>query len=263
MTRITLALISLNLFFLVKISANPVISEFMASNSSTLPDEDGDFSDWIEISNPSNESIDLGGYHLTDDIDDPQKWTFPRITLRANSRIIIFASGKDRTNPLSPLHTDFELNAKGEYLALTSKDDKKVLTEFSPIFPTQTEDQSFGTSSFTSNIPEYFISNTNSQNEASYLVPSSEEELPSDWNKLEPQFDINSWPTGINGLGWESNNGTLQDLVQTEIRDQMRGINSSGFFRFTFNFDPQDRQLRTLILKTRIDDEIDLPPLFI
>ena len=254
MTRITLALISLNLFFLVKISANPVISEFMASNSSTLPDEDGDFSDWIEILNPSNESIDLGGYHLTDDIDDPQKWTFPRITLRANSRIIIFASGKDRTNPLSPLHTDFELNAKGEYLALASKDGKTVLTEFSPIFPTQTEDQSFGTSSFTSNIPEYFISNSNSQNEASYLVPSSEVELPSDWNKLEPQFDINSWPTGINGLGWESNNGTLQDLVQTEIRDQMRGINSSGFFRFTFNFDPLDRQLRTLILKTRIDD---------
>ena len=226
----------------------------MASNSSTLPDEDGDFSDWIEISNPSNESIDLGGYHLTDDIDDPQKWTFPRINLRANSRIIIFASGKDRTNPLSPLHTDFELNAKGEYLALASKDGKTVLTEFSPIFPTQTEDQSFGTSSFTSNIPEYFISNTNSQDEVSYLVPSSEVELPSDWNKLEPQFDINSWPTGINGLGWESNNGTLQDLVQTEIRDQMRGINSSGFFRFTFNFDPQDRQLKTLILKTRIDD---------
>ena len=254
MIRIIISLISLNLFILVKISANPVISEFMASNSSTLPDEDGDFSDWIEISNTSNEPIDLGGYHLTDSNNDPQKWTFPRITLRANSKIIVFASGKDRTNPESPLHTDFELNAKGEYLALVSKNGETILTEYSPIFPTQTEDQTYGTSSFTSNIPEYFISNTAGQNEASYLIPSLEDELPNDWNQLETQFDTNSWSTGINGLGWESNNGTLRDLVQTELREEMRGINSSGFFRFTFNFNPQDRQLKTLILKTRIDD---------
>ena len=136
---------------------NPIISEFMASNSTVLPDEDGDFSDWIEISNPTNNPIDLGGYHLTDDDDDPEKWTFPRISLPANSSIIVFASGKDRTDAKSPLHTDFELNAKGEYLALISKDNKTILTEFSPVFPTQNEDQSYGTSSFTSNIPENFI----------------------------------------------------------------------------------------------------------
>ncbi len=32
--------------------AAPLITEFMASNDSTLADEDGDFSDWIEIHNP-------------------------------------------------------------------------------------------------------------------------------------------------------------------------------------------------------------------
>ena len=31
----------------------------MASNSTVLPDEDGDFSDWIEISNPTDDPIDL------------------------------------------------------------------------------------------------------------------------------------------------------------------------------------------------------------
>ena len=214
---------------------NPIISEFMASNSTVLPDEDGDFSDWIEISNPTNNPIDLGGYHLTDDGDDPEKWTFPRISLPANSSIIVFASGKDRTDAKSPLHTDFELNAKGEYLALISKDNKTILTEFSPVFPTQNEDQSYGTSSFTSNIPENFIA---SENKAQYLVPNNEDALPNDWNQLNPTFDLSTWSSGTNGLGWESNNGTLNSLIRTNIRDKMRSINASGFFRFNFNFEP-------------------------
>ena len=34
----------------------------------------------------------------------------------------------------------------------------------------------------------------------------------------------------------------------------MRSVNASGFFRFEFNFSPQDRELKTLSLKTRVDD---------
>ena len=223
----------------------------MASNSTVLPDEDGDFSDWIEISNPTDDPIDLGGYHLTDKAQNPKRWTFPRIILQANSKLIVFASGKDRADPQSPLHTDFELYAKGEYLALVSNDGKTVLSEFSPVFPNQNEDQSYGTSSFTSNIPEYFISDAN---EAHYIIPTKQDELPNDWNQLNPSFNLNSWQKGRNGLGWESNNGTLTSLVRTNLRDQMRSVNASGFFRFEFNFSPQDRELKTLLLKTRVDD---------
>ena len=148
-------------FFTVQLDAGPVISEFMASNDSTVPDEDGEFSDWIEIINEGNESNDIGGYHLTDDEDDLTKWTFPRIVMAPNSRIIIFASGKDRTDPESPLHTDFELNAKGEYLALIAPDGTTRITEFSPAFPSQNEDQSYGISSFGNIVPNKLIS-TNS-----------------------------------------------------------------------------------------------------
>ena len=161
----------------------------MASNSTVLPDEDGDFSDWIEISNPTDDPIDLGGYHLTDKAENPKRWTFPRIILQANSKLIVFASGKDRADPQSPLHTDFELYAKGEYLALVSNDGKTVLSEFSPVFPNQNEDQSYGTSSFTSNIPEYFISD---DDEAHYIIPTKQDELPDDWNQLNPSFNLNS-----------------------------------------------------------------------
>ena len=123
------------IFSTIQLNAELAISEFMASNDSTVPDEDGEFTDWIEIINEGNEPTDLGGYHLTDNEDDLTQWTFPRIIMAPNSRIIVFASGKDRTDPESPLHTDFELNAKGEYLALVSPDGIKKITEFSPTFP--------------------------------------------------------------------------------------------------------------------------------
>ncbi|MDB4562949.1 lamin tail domain-containing protein, partial [Akkermansiaceae bacterium] len=44
--------------------AAPIISEFMASNSGTINDEDGDSSDWIEIHNPDASPVDLDGYRL-------------------------------------------------------------------------------------------------------------------------------------------------------------------------------------------------------
>ncbi|MGB0775041.1 MAG: hypothetical protein ACPGUY_04300 [Akkermansiaceae bacterium] len=39
--------------------ADPVISEFMASNSNGLQDEDGDNEDWIEVFNPDATSVNL------------------------------------------------------------------------------------------------------------------------------------------------------------------------------------------------------------
>ncbi len=64
-------------------AANPVISEFMAKNSSTLADGNGNFSDWIEITNQGDASINLQGWHLTDDLTKPGAWTFPSYNLTA------------------------------------------------------------------------------------------------------------------------------------------------------------------------------------
>ena len=58
-----------------------MITEFMAANDSVLRDEDGDFSDWIELRNPTNEPIDLEGWSLTDDADDLAKWALPAVYL--------------------------------------------------------------------------------------------------------------------------------------------------------------------------------------
>ena len=63
-----------SLVMVVSAAAEPVISEFMASNDATLPDGDGVFSDWIEIHNPDPDDADLAGWALR---DEDNTWFFP------------------------------------------------------------------------------------------------------------------------------------------------------------------------------------------
>ena len=53
------------------------ITEFMASNTQTLMDEDGDSSDWIELQNTSGNGVNLLNWALTDSASHPAKWLFP------------------------------------------------------------------------------------------------------------------------------------------------------------------------------------------
>lgn len=126
--------------------AAPVISEFMASNETTLADEDGDFMDWIEIYNPDDEEVDLGGYFLTDDALIPNRWQFPPTILGPGEWLVVFASGKDRD--VGELHTDFKLSAGGEYLGLVAPDGVTVVSDFGEQYPPQFEDESFGAGDF-------------------------------------------------------------------------------------------------------------------
>ena len=123
-------------------AADLVISEILASNNDNIQDEDGDYSDWIEIWNTGSEPVNLGGLSLTDDPAVPAKWTFPSLLLPADEYIVIFASDKDRVDPGGVLHTNFGLNAGGEYVGLA--DGTTVLSEYSPEYPAQTPDRSYG-----------------------------------------------------------------------------------------------------------------------
>ena len=119
------------------LSAQPLISEFMASNDLTIADGDGKFSDWIEVSNPTAAPIDFDGWHLTDDADNLDKWTFPAVTLAPGEFLVVFASGQaveDYVDPAGYLHTDFKLSSEGEYLALTDPYNT-VIHEYALSFP--------------------------------------------------------------------------------------------------------------------------------
>ncbi|MFB6318814.1 lamin tail domain-containing protein [Saccharicrinis sp. FJH54] len=119
------------------------INEFLALNQTSITDEDGDFSDWIEIYNPSAEAVNLQEWALTDESADLRKWIFPDYTLEPDDYLVVFASGKDRRDPSGELHTNFKLSGSGEYLALVNPSGVPV-TVFDPFFPEQETDISFG-----------------------------------------------------------------------------------------------------------------------
>ncbi|MGH1362711.1 MAG: lamin tail domain-containing protein [Calditrichia bacterium] len=119
-----------------------LINEFQASNTTTLIDEDGDYSDWLELFNSGATTVDLTGWYLSDDSTNLKKWQFPAISLPAGNYLIVFASNKNRTTPL--LHTNFKLTAEGEFLALTQPDTTQIVSEYRPAFPLQVSGVSFG-----------------------------------------------------------------------------------------------------------------------
>ena len=136
------------------------ISEFVADNAKGIADEDGQNSDWIEIWNSSNATINLSGYFLTDNAAIPNEWAFPAWTLGPNKYLVVFADAKDRKpgqvvagqdNPgtlAQPrLHTNFSLLKQGEYLGLRKLNGVggyDVIHEYAPTFPGQREDVSYG-----------------------------------------------------------------------------------------------------------------------
>lgn len=102
---------------------NLQISEAMAVNETTISDQDGDYTDWIEIYNPDSYVIDLTGYGLSDQEDQPFRWQFPALAIGPQERLIVFASGKDRAGSEEEfLHTNFKLDPTGETLVLTHPD---------------------------------------------------------------------------------------------------------------------------------------------
>src|SRR5690242_7129005 len=116
----------------------------MAINNTTLADEDGAYSDWIELYNSGTNAVDLGGWYLSNKSTNLTQWQFPATNLGPSSFLVVFASNKNRKVPGAPLHTSFKLSGSGEYLALVKPDGLTKTSEFAPAFPPQFPDISYG-----------------------------------------------------------------------------------------------------------------------
>ena len=94
------------------------INELLAKNDSVIRDEQGDLDEWVELFNPTNESVDLSGWMLGDDPDDEPAWAFPQGTaLEAGEFLIVWLDGDD-----AGLHAGFGLNADQDAVALFDPD---------------------------------------------------------------------------------------------------------------------------------------------
>lgn len=143
--------------------ANFILSEFMANNDTGIRDEDGDRSDWVEILNLGPLDSSIEGWFLTDEATNLTKWRFPNKVVAQNQYLLVFASGKDKTNPAAPfLHTSFNLSPSGEYLALVDPN-TNIISAFSTFpnnYPPQTPDVSYGRDRTDTNIVGYYTNAT-------------------------------------------------------------------------------------------------------
>ncbi|GMU89823.1 MAG: hypothetical protein AMXMBFR49_20300 [Chlorobiota bacterium] len=116
------------------------INEFLADNTA-FPDTTGDFDDYLELYNSSNEPVTLTGMYLTDNRTALTKWRFeqPGLVIQPNAFLVVWCD-EDLTDP--GIHTNFKLSKSGEEIFLTAPDGVTVLDSI--IFGPQTTNVSFG-----------------------------------------------------------------------------------------------------------------------
>lgn len=120
------------------------INEFLAINETILADNYNEFDDWVELLNYGAEPINIGGYYLSDKLNDSNPYmipdTFPLLTtIDPNEYIILWC---DRDIDQGPLHLDFKLSGNGESIILLDKDGKTIIDQCS--FIEQSPDISMG-----------------------------------------------------------------------------------------------------------------------
>ena len=231
---------------LARVHASVLITEFMAVNDSTLKDDVGVFSDWIEIYNDGTQAVNLDGYFLTDDLGQLTQWKFPATNLPPRRFLLVFASGADRRTPGAPLHTNFKLSSGGESLALVKPDGITLLSQY--VFGPQTSDMSLGLAFETPNrvslLPAGMV--------ASVWVPTVA--ISPTWVNID--FNASTWLSSTPAIGFETPTpavASLRAFIGTDFQTQLFNKQSSAYLRIPFTVaDPS--ALGDVRLSVRYDD---------
>jgi hypothetical protein len=231
--------------------AQVVISEFLADNQIGIEDENGDSADWIELLNTGSSPVNLGGWWLTDNSLNKKQWTFPAVSIPANGTLLVWASGKNRTNPAAPLHTNFSLSRTGGFLGLYHPHP----TTGAPVrsdtlgasYPAQAPDVSYGvtyvqsstTLVATGQTGRYRVLGNNATGQTNYVgsnygAGDVGTGLAGGWN-VSPSFNDAAWTLATTGLGFDSGDGGMLPWVSTNCQSAMQNVNPSILFRRVFS----------------------------
>jgi hypothetical protein len=228
------------------------ITEFVADNRDGIVDEDGNQSDWLEIWNASGVAGELNGWHLTDDPGNLTKWTLPAIPITSGGYVVVFASGKDRSDPAGEPHTNFRIQSDaGGYLALVKPDGVTIATVFEN-YPKQFADTAYGLGFGTATPLTFLVAGA----QAKWHVPTGP---VVGWTETE--FDDAAWSAGATGIGYDINwtetelNTSYVHLFGAggDVEDMMRSKNPSIYIRIPFEV-PQPDGIGELKLRMKWDD---------
>ncbi len=100
------------------------INELMARNSTVLSDDEAEFDDWVELYNDSGSAIDLAGWYISDNANDPQKAQLPQgLEVPAGGVLLLWCDGD---TDQGPDHLPFRLSGDGEEVLLTNPEGNEV-----------------------------------------------------------------------------------------------------------------------------------------
>jgi len=115
------------------VAAGPMmvcINELMPSNALSHV-VDGESPDWIELHNPTAETVSLARWRVTDDLEDPYKHVLPDgLTLEPLGYLVLYADGEP---DLGLTHLPFSLNNSGETFGLYRPDGTGTAVRFGRI----------------------------------------------------------------------------------------------------------------------------------
>lgn len=241
-----------------------LISEFAASNTAGLTDQDLDHSDWIELANTSAAPADVSDWYLSDDAANLVKWQIPLgTTIPANGYLTIFASGKNRAIAGQELHTNFSLSAAGEDVVLTQSDGTTVADSFVG-YPAQLADKTYGHAKATSTTSAVTLVGDTSP--LKVISPSAINSARDDyWQNVG--FDDSTWISGVNSVGFDRTQGsttahglftpylgtTLTTTQMPSVASGSIAVQTSAYIRYTFNV-ADKAQFSSLVLNLRYDD---------
>ena len=231
------------------LAAAPIITEIMAVNNSTLADEDGDYSDWLEIYNSGDMAVDLDGWYLTDDDDALDKWSFPPLTLQPLQYVIVFASDKNRSVAGNELHANFKLSGSGEYLALVQPDGFTIAHEYAPEFPEQFSAVSYGPEQ-TALVSQFVTAG----DPVRVLLPASAGEDVDTAVWSDPSFDDSGWLSLNTGIGYDADGDFAPFIDANGDVNAMQHNTASAYVRSTFDIPGSVPDLDLLELPIRFDD---------
>lgn len=193
------------------------VNEFMAQNASTIADDNGLYSDWIEIYNMSEEAIDLDGFWITDNLEEPELHQLNGLTVEPGGFLILWADGKGKTGPE---YLPFGLDDNGEELGLFSPEGNPI---DQLIFGSQSDNLAaarmpdgsstwqyvYGGTPGWSNVPLVLVETTMIEKGSVWAYRDNDQSEVKGWSSNG--FDDSGWPTGAGPLGYGD------DFIVTEI----------------------------------------------
>jgi hypothetical protein len=226
--------------FAMQSPAAVFISEFLAANDGLLRDEDLQSPDWIEIHNTGPDAVNLGGWHLTDSPGNLAQWTFPSTIIPAGGHLVVFASGKNRAIAGRELHTNFQLDNDGEYLALVAADGATVVDSYSPVYPNQRANVSYGLET------QIITTSLISSGAVSRVRVPADGALGTTWTAAA--FNDSAWTAGNTPASY-SVGVTATPVLSLDVNDRSTaaaGVTAPGFSSFVINSNGSSTAIQTL-----------------